>query len=234
MRRADRLFQIVQALRGRRMTTAQYLADRLNVSVRTIYRDIQDLVLSGVPIEGEAGIGYRLQQGFDLPPLMFTLKEIHALVTGARMVESWGGPGMAQHAKQALEKIAAVLPADKRIGLERTRIYAPNFFIDQSANLWLDELYYAIEQRKVAILDYVDGKNKTTQRRIWPLGLYFWGNDEIKPRWTLTAWCETREDFRSFRVDRCKKIVILQDYYPDQPGRRLEDWLKKMIEEECQ
>ncbi|MFN7667493.1 MAG: helix-turn-helix transcriptional regulator [Burkholderiales bacterium] len=233
MRRADRLFQIVQALRGRRLSTAQYLAERLHVSSRTIYRDLQDLMLSGVPIEGEAGVGYRLKQGFDLPPLMFSLEEVRALVAGARMIESWGSPLLAQHARSALEKIAGILPAEKRIALERTRIFAPDFFIDQSANVWLDKIYDAIEQRYIAVLEYQDGKAQTSQRRIWPLGLYFWGSDEVKPRWTLTAWCESREDFRTFRVDRCKKIALPGERYPDMPGRRLEDWLKQIAKESC-
>src|ERR1700683_1191198 len=99
MRRADRLFQIVQYLRGRRLTTAAQLARWLEISERTVYRDIRDLSLSGVPVEGEAGVGYRLSHGFDLPPIMFTLDEVEALVTGARMVEAWGGPALAVHAR---------------------------------------------------------------------------------------------------------------------------------------
>src|SRR5437867_2624804 len=110
MRRADRLFQIVQFLRGRRLTTAAFLAGRLGVSLRTVYRDVRDLSLSGVPVEGEAGVGYRLRAGFDVPPLMFTLNEIEALAVGARMVEAWGGPVLADSARTAIEQIVAPLP----------------------------------------------------------------------------------------------------------------------------
>src|SRR5438552_6380092 len=120
MRRADRLFAIVQYLRGRRLTTAAQLAGWLEVSERTIYRDVADLAASGVPIDGEAGVGYRIRAGFDLPPLMFTYDEIDALVIGARFVESWGGPGLAGGARSALAKIAAALPGDKRVALERS------------------------------------------------------------------------------------------------------------------
>src|SRR5690349_21118123 len=114
MRRADRLFQIVQILRARRLTTARYLAERLEVSERTVYRDMQDLSLSGVPIMGEAGVGYALKKGYDLPPLMFDYDEIEALVIGARMAAAWGSKPLAKSAHEALEKIAAVLPEPKR------------------------------------------------------------------------------------------------------------------------
>src|SRR5882762_3421701 len=133
MRRADRLFQIVQFLRGRRLTTAAFLAGRLGVSLRTVYRDVRDLSLSGVPVEGEAGVGYRLRAGFDVPPLMFTLNEIEALAVGARMVEAWGGPVLADSARTAIEKIVAALPADRRVAVEKTRLYAPGFHVDGRA-----------------------------------------------------------------------------------------------------
>src|SRR3977135_3330410 len=133
MRRADRLFQIVQFLRGRRLTTAGLLAGRLGVSLRTVYRDVRDLSLSGVPVEGEAGVGYRLRAGFDVPPLMFTLNEIEALAVGARMVEAWGGPVLADSARTAIEKIVAALPADRRIAVEKTGLYAPGFHVDGRA-----------------------------------------------------------------------------------------------------
>ena len=113
MRRADRLFLIIHALRGRRTALpARRLAETLGVSLRTVYRDVADLQTSGVPIEGEAGVGYRLKSGFDVPPLMFTLNEIEALAVGARMVEAWGGPVLAESARTAIEKIVAALPGE--------------------------------------------------------------------------------------------------------------------------
>src|SRR5213079_312899 len=118
MRRADRLFQIVQFLRGRRLTTAAFLGGRLGVSLRTVYRDVRDLSLSGVPIEGEAGVGYALRRDFDLPPIMFDYEEIEALTAGARMVQAWSSPRLARAAQAALDKIAAALPSDKRIAME--------------------------------------------------------------------------------------------------------------------
>src|SRR2546430_3991418 len=125
MRRADRLFQIVQFLRGRRLTTAAFLAGRLGVSPRTVYRDVRDLSLSGVPVEGEAGVGYRLRAGFDVPPLMFTLNEIEALAVGARMVEAWGGPGLPRSARPPdAENVAAPPPRPRAAGGEN-RPYPP-------------------------------------------------------------------------------------------------------------
>ena len=124
MRRADRLFQIVQYLRGGRLVTAADLAERLEVSKRTIYRDVADLIGSGVPIEGEAGIGYIMRQGYDLPPLMFTNDEIVALVAGARLIRAWGGTAMAAAAEEALVKIAEVLPDEARARVARVQIHA--------------------------------------------------------------------------------------------------------------
>ena len=124
-RRADRLFRIAELLRGRRLTTAQQLADWLEVSPRTVYRDVRDLQLSGVPIEGEAGIGYRLARTASLPPLTFSADELTALAVGARMAESWGGAALASGARGALAKIAAAMPAEKRAVMERLAVFAP-------------------------------------------------------------------------------------------------------------
>jgi len=226
MRRADRLFAIVQYLRGRRLTTAAQLAQWLEVSERTIYRDIADLSASGVPIDGEAGVGYRIRAGFDLPPLMFTFDELDALVIGARFVESWAGPGLASGARSALAKIAAALPNDKRIALERARLFAPGFFIDPKPGERLDALRHAIVERRFTDLDYKDSGGQATQRRVRPLGLYFWGD-----AWTLGAWCELRRDFRNFRLDRIEAVSVADAPYPDEAGKRLEDYVRKMQED---
>ncbi len=223
MRRADRLFQIVQFLRGRRLTTAAHLAGRLGVSLRTVYRDVRDLSLSGVPVEGEAGVGYRLRAGFDVPPLMFTLDEIEALAVGARMVEAWGGPVLAESARTAIEKIVAVLPADRRLAIERTRWYAPSFHVDRQSMERLEAVRDAIGARRVLRLDYRDAGEKASRRDVWPLALYFWGRT-----WTLGAWCEKREDFRNFRVDRIAGLEALERRYPDEEGRRLADFIRAM------
>lgn len=227
MRRADRLFEIVQYLRGRRLTTAAQLAQWLEVSQRTIYRDVADLAATGVPIDGEAGIGYRIRPDFDLPPLMFNHDEIDALVIGARFVESWGGPGLAQSARSALAKIAVALPADKRATLESARLFAPGFFIDPLPGQRLDAMRRAIGERRYAEIDYRDAQGKASARRIRPLALFFWGG-----AWSLAAWCELRQDFRNFRLDRIVELRALDERFSDEAGKRLEDFFRRM-EADC-
>jgi predicted DNA-binding transcriptional regulator YafY len=223
MRRADRLFAIAQYLRGRRLTTAAQLARWLEVSERTVYRDIADLAASGVPVDGEAGFGYRIRAGFDLPPLMFTFDEIDALAIGARFVEAWAGPRLAVGARSALAKIAAALPPEKRTALERAPLFAPGFFIDPKPGERLDALRRAIAEQFFVDLDYKDVGDRVTQRRTRPLGLYFWGD-----AWTLAAWCELRQDFRNFRLDRIASLELTQARFPDEAGKRLADFLRKM------
>jgi predicted DNA-binding transcriptional regulator YafY len=218
MRRADRLFQIAQYLRGRRLTTAKQLSGWLSVSERTIYRDIQDLSLSGVPIEGEAGVGYRVKSGFDLQPLMFSPDEIDALVIGMRMVQAWGGPQLAASSVAALAKITLALPKDKRDFVEATAMFAPSFHIDPTHGERLEAIRQAIAQRNKLQLQYTDAKDKTSQRVVWPLAMFFWGGV-----WSIAAWCETRSDFRSFRLDRIQDFQIGKKY-SDQSGRRLSDF----------
>ncbi len=203
MRRADRLFQIVQLLRGGRLTTAAALAKRLEVSERTIYRDIADLIGSGVPIEGEAGVGYVMRAGYDMPPLMFTHGEVAALVAGARMVQTWGGAEMARAAAEALVKIAAVLPGNMQEAAERVPLHAVSALgMEPGEREMLDRLQAACDARLRLDIAYEDGEGRASRRLIRPLGLHFWGR-----RWTLAAWCELREDFRNFRVDRVRDVT---------------------------
>src|SRR5215469_15531455 len=164
MRRADRLFRIVQFLRSGRVLTAQKLAEKLEVSQRTIYRDVQDLQASGMPIEGEAGVGYTLRRDLDLPPLMFTRDELTALVLGARLVRAWGGAAGTVAADQALQRIEAVLPPELR---ER-----------------LDVLHEACIGRRVVSFAYTREDGQISEREVRPLALYFWSGV-----WTLASWC---------------------------------------------
>ena len=222
MRRADRLFRLVQVLRARRFATAKSLADALEVSERTIYRDVRDLSLSGVPIEGEAGVGYALRRDFDLPPIMFDYEEIEALTAGARMVQAWSSPTLARAAQAALDKIAAALPPDKRIAMERTRLYAPSFHVDPELGKVMDKVREGIVASRRLGFAYKDEAGKASQRSVRPLGLYFWGQ-----RWTLAAWCETRQDFRNFRLDRVSAISV-GERFPDEAGKRLDDFLRSV------
>ncbi|CAM4241997.1 helix-turn-helix transcriptional regulator [Palleronia rufa] len=217
MRRADRLYRLVELLRGGRLTTARRLSERLEVSERTIYRDIADLMASGVPIEGEAGVGYVMRPGFDLPPLMFTRPEVSALVTGARLVQAWGGRAMAGAAADALAKIAAVMPPDLARAADRVPIHAfetPD--LDAATRARLDLLDDAIDRRTRLAMDYRDEAGTPTLRHVRPLSLVFWGKV-----WTLIAWCELRDDFRMFRVDRMRRLTAAGTF-ADAPGRTLD------------
>lgn len=227
MRRADRLFQIVQHMRGGRLVTAQKLSDWLEVSERTIYRDIADLQSTGVPIDGEAGVGYILRQGFDLPPLMFTRDEIVALVAGARMVKAWGGASMARAAVEALIKIESVLPDSEKARIARTEIHAPGTTMSDSDRERLDALEHAVENRDGLKIAYTDLEGAATGRNIRPLGLWFWGKV-----WTLVAWCELRNDFRVFRLDRITEMSLTGDRFKPESGKQLADFYRQMEQRE--
>lgn len=223
MRRADRLFEIIQSMRRQSLVRARDLSAALEVSERTIYRDIQDLVASGVPIEGEAGVGYRMRPGFDLPPLMFTFDEIEAIVAGTRMVEAWGSPELAKAGRSALAKIAGALPPSRRDELEKPRLFAMAFNADPAVAAALETIRQSIARRRVLEIDYRDAKDAATLRPVRPLGLYFWGKV-----WTLGAWCETRNDFRNFRLDRMVGVTMTDRRFVEERGKSLNDFLRKM------
>ena len=220
MRRADRLFQIIQGLHHSRVVTARLLAERLEVSERTIYRDIQDLSLSGVPITGEAGQGYRLMKGFQLSPLMFTEEELAALLVGARMVQTWTDKSLAHAARQAMAKIEHVIPEHLKPELERQEIIVPSFTDYPPVSDELELLRCAIKAQRKVLFVYQREDKQQSQRTVHPLGLVFWGKV-----WTLVAWCELRDNFRHFRLDRMNNISGLKDRYASVEGRRLQDFL---------
>ncbi|MBX3607445.1 MAG: YafY family transcriptional regulator [Piscinibacter sp.] len=221
MRRAERLFQIVQLIRGRRLSTARFLAERLEVSERTVYRDVADLMAQGVPIEGEAGVGYRMHSGFDLPPLMFTKDEARALAAAVRIAQPRLDSDLAAQADTALSKILAVLPAEARVAAESLAVYAPPIGPDMATRERLSALRQATEARRLVQLSYRDLKDRVSERRVRPLGCFYWS--EV---WTLAAWCELREDFRNFRVDRIERLEVLEARFRDEPGRTLADLLR--------
>jgi predicted DNA-binding transcriptional regulator YafY len=226
MRRADRLFQIVQILQHRRITTAARIAERLQVSERTVYRDIRDLSRSGVPIEGEAGVGYRLGKDFELPPLMFNVDEIQALVLGARMVESWGDAELQRAALSVLEKVEAALPEADRGRVHNTALFSLSFNVPQEVRTTMGILRGAIDERHRVTLRYHDRAGQSTERTVAPLGLYFWGST-----WTLGAWCELRADFRNFRLDRVDEATVLPDTFEHEPPVTLADYVQAMAGE---
>lgn len=222
MRRADRLFQIVQLIRGRRLSTADFLAGRLEVSARTIYRDVADLQRQGVPIEGEAGVGYRLGKGFELPPLMFSQGEADALVAAARLAQAWLDAGLGAELEGALGKILSVLPPAARAAAEAQALYAPAVGLGEREQATLQALREAVRARQLVRIDYADEQGRPSARRIWPLGCFYWGRV-----WTLAAWCELRGDFRGFRIDRVAALQLLDERYPVQPGRTLADLVRQ-------
>ena len=221
MRRADRLFLLIHALRGRRSAiTAQRLAQELGVSLRTVYRDVADLQRSGVPIEGEAGVGYLLRKGSDIPPLMFTADELEALVVGTRFVRAFGGNRLGREAAAALLKIEAVLPPELRERSDRTRIFAPE--VDRLENSGLiDDLHAAVTSALVLRMNYRDNDSRTTAREIEPLCLAFWGGS-----WTLGAWCRLRGDFRNFRPDRIVDYAPTGETFVETRERGLAAYMK--------
>jgi len=224
MRRAERLFQIVQLIRGRRLSTARFLAERLEVSERTVYRDVADLMAQGVPIEGEAGVGYRMRAGFDLPPLMFTKHEAQALVAAVRLAQPRLDTALAAHAEGAMSKILAVLPSAARAAAESLAVYAPPVGPDGATRRRLESLRVAAEGRNLVHIEYVDLQQRRSERLVRPLGCFYWS-----AVWTLAAWCEARDGFRNFRVDRIEKLAVTDQRFRDEPGKTLAD-LFRLVE----
>ena len=220
MRRADRLFQIIQLLRRRRtVTTAAQIATRLEVSERTVYRDIRDLMLAGTPIDGEAGVGYRIRPGYDLPPLMFDRDEIQALVLGVRIVRQFGDPALARASDAILAKVAAVLPPDLEPLLGGTKLFVPTIVGGMRSADGLAIAREALVSRRRLTFRYANDRGDASERTVRPLAVFFWGRT-----WTLAAWCEMRTGFRNFRVDRISD-ASLGAAFEDEPGRTLRDLL---------
>lgn len=222
MRRADRLFRITQELRSDRWLTAQKLGELLEVSERTIYRDIQDLSLSGIPIIAEAGMGYRLMEGFRLPPLMFTEEELEALLLGVRMVGVWSDPLLANAAERAVARIEAVLPERLVPELSRNTILVPPFGPEAEVGDALHLLRQSVRNRSKVKFHYRRADGEKSVRTVWPLGLAYWGRT-----WTLVAWCELRDEFRHFRLDRMSNLIESGETFTPQAGQTLEDFLAR-------
>lgn len=222
MRRADRLFEIIQFMRQRQLTRARDLAEKLEVSERTIYRDIADLMATGVPIEGEAGIGYVLRAGYDLPPLMFKEAEIEALVLGARMVETWGDAELSEAATDAIAKIEAVIPERLRGYMANTALLAPSAYHMEPVEFDLAELRHAVRSQLKVRFAYRDAQERASERTVRPLSLAYFG-----PVWILAAWCELRDDFRTFRLDRISGFASTPDRFRPERGKTLHDFLKR-------
>jgi len=202
MRRADRLFQLMLLLQEGHVRTGHYLAEKLEVSTRTVYRDIADLVASGMPIDGEAGVGYLLRDDYRLPPLMFNAEELKALALGASMVRAWSDRELASTTATAIRKIESILPDNLKKEIHLNSIEVPGFQLSKEVGENLRRVRLALDARRKLDIEYTSVEDAHTRRTIRPLILYFWGKT-----WTLGAWCELRGGFRSFRVDRMNVIV---------------------------
>lgn len=176
-----------------------------------------------MPIEGEAGVGYRLGVGFELPPLMFTQDEASALVAAARLAQSWVDPALARDIEAGLGKILSVLPPAARVSAEALALYAPALGLDDVMGARLQALREAVQARQKLRLNYRDVSGDASERTVRPLGCFYWGKV-----WTLSTWCELRNDFRGFRVDRMDAVEVLPERFRDEPGKTLADLLRQV------
>ncbi|THD53522.1 YafY family protein [Phenylobacterium sp.] len=226
MRRADRLFQIIQVLRRtRRPVTADAMAAELETSKRTIYRDIADLMGQRVPIRGEAGVGYVLDGGFDLPPLMLTPDEIEAAVLGAQWVMGRGDPALARAAQDLIAKIGAAVPERLRpFALEPSARAAVRWNVAPDG-LDMAQVRQAIRSGRKITLHYSDEQERVSQRTVWPFAVGY--HETVR---LIITWCELRTDFRSFRTDRVKDADFLEERYPERPAVLRARYRKAMSE----
>lgn len=223
MRRADRLLRVIQILRRhRRPVKGQAMAEELEVSLRTLYRDIADLVTDGVPIRGEAGVGYVLGQGYDLPPLMFTTDEVEAVMLGLRWVMRRGDPDLVRAAQDAVAKVGTVLPVELRPVLFDTALLVPPSWRTFPDNVDVAALRRAIrEQRKVKI-SYRNEEGAATERVIWPFAISYFDAQRL-----IVSWCELRQAFRTFRTDRMIHAEVLPDKYRERRAVLLKRWAEE-------
>ncbi|WP_076588886.1 helix-turn-helix transcriptional regulator [Vibrio ostreicida] len=217
MNKSQRLFALLTLLRARRYAvTARDLAEAMHVSQRTLYRDIQSLIAAGVPICGEAGVGYLLQSGAHLPPLMFTEKEMMALELGMRMVRGWSDQELAEASRSASAKIHSVLPDARKQQVENLPLLVPDSHLQSDTSIHSQMLRHATDQKYKVEVVYIANNHTTTQRRLQPLGQMFWGKV-----WTLIAWCELRQDYRQFRIDRIQTLTIVDEAFATSATRSL-------------
>jgi predicted DNA-binding transcriptional regulator YafY len=224
MRRADRLMKLVHYLRRmRRAVTADRIADDFSVCKRTIYRDIQDLMNSGVPIYGAAGVGYVIDKKYHLPPVMFDPDELEAIGLGIAMVRNWTDERFAGKAASAYEKIQAALPENLLTELQQLSTWSMPSAAKIPWEVSFSEVRECIRARKKIEFIYLDLQDKETRRTVRPLSLVFFG-----PVWLLVAWCEKRMDFRNFRLDRIRGMKIPGEFFSDEKGKTLEAYISSL------
>jgi predicted DNA-binding transcriptional regulator YafY len=220
MSRTGRLFQLMDALRGnRRPVTAAQLAEKLSVSERTIYRDIQALAQLGAPVDGSAGVGYMLRTGFFLPPLMFDADELEALVLGARWVRHQGDAALSAAADKALAKIATATPRDLRDHMAEMSLWVPAGPQPSAPEPFVQPAREAIRRQCKLRIAYRDEQNAASERVVWPFALAF-----FQERRVMAAWCELRDAIRHFRIDRIVHAEPGGERYPTPRHALLKQW----------
>jgi len=235
MNRTDRLVAMVLHLQGRRVVRAEELAAHFEVNIRTVYRDMAALGEAGVPISGEAGVGYCLMKGYQLPPVMFTAEEATSLFVGGELVKQFTDASLHAPMVSALDKLRAVLPRDRQDHIERltqrtmvfghaSRRAAP----EAIAQRWLLPVQQGVVQRRVLRMDYRGrGQETDTTRDVEPLGVVFYGG-----AWYLVAWCRLRQDYRHFRIDRIRRLELTPLVFPARPEFSLAKHMQESVARE--
>ena len=222
MRRADRLMKVVHFLRQRRqVVTAKRIAEEFDICTRTVYRDIQDLIGSGVPISGEAGVGYMIDKEYYLPPITFDADELEAIALGISMVRQWTDEKFAAKGNSAFEKIQAALPAKLQGELEQITTYSISTHPLLPWTVSYSDLRECIRARRKIRIEYSDQAERKTSRTLRPLALIF-----ASPVWMLASWCEKRNDFRHFRLDRIRSLQFGEEIFDDDPDKNLEAYMR--------
>ena len=220
MRRSDRLFDIIQRLRtASKPVTAAMLAADFEVTPRTVYRDVATLQARRVPIEGEAGVGYVLRKGFDLPPLMFTIDEVEAIAVGARLVHRLKDPKLQEAARTVLSKVTEVVPERLRPHVADTPIYVSPGMAAEAQGADLAEIRAAIRDSRKLYIAYADEQGRRTNRTIWPIAMAYYVDATL-----VGAWCELRADYRNFRVERIQASKVLEEQFGQGNGRLFREW----------
>ena len=227
LNRIDRLHAILTHLQSKKRVTAQEIADRFNISLRTVYRDVKALEESGVPVIGEAGSGYTVMEGYRLPPVMFTQEEASALLLGAKLAEQQTDASIKKHFLAALYKIKAVLRTSDKEHMDTiddqivvySRIPADNF-----SGRYLVDLQKALGDKKVIAIRYQSNDEEVTQRQVEPIGLCYYGQ-----AWHLIAWCRLRNNYRDFRVTRIQSMQLLEETFELDSHPSLQEYMQAMI-----
>ena len=228
MNRVDRLHAILVHLQSKRKVTAQELADRFELSLRTVYRDVKALEESGIPIIGESGIGYSIMEGYRLPPVMFSQEEASALLLGAKLVQQFTDATVKKHFDAAMFKIKAVLRSTDKDYVEelddKIEIRMSPFPLDEALQLNMSAMRQAIGAKKVIAIEYFSSyKEETTQREAEPIGLFYYSQ-----AWHFIGWCRLRQDYRDFRLDRIKKLVIRDEEFDDKAHPSLKEYIEEL------